>query len=127
LALMTLDARKAARVVANRARIRAGRTIVVAAVYRTAYGGRTAQAVAVVLKQQATSAPEVVDQEGRVVAEYLAEWPIEIDPRSVAFVALTGGSLDDGAIAAAIQLEVVTYRRSGLVPDRWHLTLRRLR
>jgi hypothetical protein len=123
---MPLDARKAARVVANRARVRAGRAIAVAAVYRTPYGGRTAQAVTVVLKQQATSAPEVMDQEGRAVAEYLAEWPIEIDPRPVAFLALTGGLLDDGAIAAAIQLEVVTSRQSGLVPDRWHLALRRL-
>lgn len=125
---MPLNARKAARVVANRVLIRAGRTTSVAAVYCTAYGGRTARAVEVVLKQQATSAPQVVDVEGGATApEYLAEWPIEIDPRPVAFVALTGGALDDAAIDAAIQLEIVTYRQAGLAPDRWYVALRRLR
>lgn len=124
---MPLDVRKAARIVANRATIRAGRTIQVAAVYRTAYGGQTAMAVSVILKQQATINPAVEDQTSKAVDEYLAEWPIEVDPRPVAYLALTGGATDDASIAAAPLLEIVAYRQSGLVVDRWQLTLRRLR
>jgi hypothetical protein len=124
---MPLDVRKAARIVANRATIRAGRTMPVAAVYRTAYGGQTAMVVSVILKQQATINPAVEDQTSKAVDEYLAEWPIEVDPRPVAYLALTGGATDDASIAAAPLLEIVAYRQSGLVVDRWQLTLRRLR
>ena len=59
--------------------------------------------------------------------EYLAELPLAVDPKPVAFFALSGGALDDAAIAAAIQLEIIEYRLAGLVPNRWQLTLRRLR
>jgi hypothetical protein len=124
---MTLDAGKQARILANRARIRSGRTIAVAAVYRTAYGGQQAVAVSLILKQQGTSNPATEDQTSTFANEYLAELPLEIDPKPIAYFALTGGALDAAAIASAIQLEVIEYRLSGLVANRWQLTLRRLR
>jgi|GEM_PF-2573975 hypothetical protein len=124
---MTLDAAKQAHVVANRDRIRTGRTTEVAAVYRTAYGGQQAVVVPIILKQQGTSNPAVEDQTGAFANEYLAELPLDFDPRPIAYIALTGGASDDASIAAAIQLEVIEYRLSGLVPNRWQLTLRRLR
>jgi hypothetical protein len=129
---MTLDPRKQAHIVANRAVQRVGRTTVVAAVYRTAYGGQTAISLELILKQQGSSEPAVVDQTGKATAEYIAELPMEVDPRPIAYLALTPVSngvaaLDAASIAAAVQLEIVAYRRSGLVPNRWQLTLRRLR
>jgi hypothetical protein len=124
---MTLDAGKQTRIVANRARIRSGRAITVAAVYRTAYGGQQAVAVSLILKQQGTSNPATEDQTSTFANEYLAELPMEIDPKPIAYFALTDGALDTAAIASAIQLEVIEYRLSGLVANRWQLTLRRLR
>jgi hypothetical protein len=129
---MTLDARKQAHIVANRAIQRAGRTTPVAAVYRTAYGGQIAAVVALILKQQGSSDPRVEDQTGKTAAEYIAELPLDVDPRPIAYFALTpvtngAAALDADSIAAAIQLEIVAYRQSGLVPNRWQLTLRRLR
>jgi hypothetical protein len=122
-----LDAGKQARVVANRDKIRAGRTMSVAAVYRTAYGGQQAVAVSLILKQQGTTNPATEDQTSTYTGEYLAELPLTVDPKPIAFFALTGGALDAASIAAAIQLEVIAYRLSGLVANRWQLTLRRLR
>jgi hypothetical protein len=124
---MMLDTTKRARVVANRDKIRAGRTTSVAAVYRTAYGGCQAVAVPLILKQQGTSNPATEDQTSTFNNEYVAELPITIDPKPIAYFALTGGALDEAGIATAIQLEVIEYRLSGLVPNRWQLTLRRLR
>ena len=124
---MPLDARKAARVVAVRAAMRAGRTTQAAAVYRTAYGGQTARAVALVLKEQDRSDAATLDQEGLPVAEYLAELPLEVDPRPIAYLAFTGGATDDASIAAARHLEIVRYHQGGLVPNRWQVALRRLR
>jgi hypothetical protein len=124
---MALDTRKAQRVQANRAVIRAGRTIAAAAVYRTAYGGQTAVQISLILKQQGTSNPAVEDQTSTFTNEYLAELDLAIDPRPIAYIALTGGAVDDASIAAAIQLEILEYRQSGLIPNRWQLTLRRLR
>jgi hypothetical protein len=129
---MTLDPRKQAHIVANRAVQRVGRTTVVAAVYRTAYGGQIAQSLELILKQQGSSEPAVDDQTGKAAAEYIAELPLDVDPRPIAYLALTPVSdgvaaLDASSIAAAVQLEIVAYRRSGLVPNRWQITLRRLR
>lgn len=125
---MPLDARKAARIVSNRARIRQGRTTAVAVVFRTAAGGQRAITAQIVLKQQGSSLPATLDQAGMVVNEYLAEFDLSVDPSTVAYVALTaGGAADDASLAAATTLlEVLNYRLSGLVPDRWQLTLRRL-
>jgi hypothetical protein len=118
--------------VANRAAQRIGRTTFVAAVYRTAYGGQIAMSLELILKQQGSSDPAVDDQTGKVATEYIAELPLEVDPRPIAYVALTPVSngtaaLDAASIREAVQLEIVAYRQSGLVPNRWQLTLRRLR
>ena len=122
-----LDARKVQRIVANRAAIRAGRTIAATAVYRTAYGGQTAQPIALILKDQGTSDPAVEDQTGTFTNEYLAELDLQIDPHPIAYIALTGGATDDASIAAAVHLEILESRQSGLIANRWQLTLRRLR
>ncbi|HVC79695.1 MAG TPA: hypothetical protein VNL35_04235, partial [Chloroflexota bacterium] len=58
--------------------------------------------------------------------------PLEVDPRPIAYIALTPvtagvPALDAASIATAIQLEIVAYRLSGLAPSRWQVTLRRLR
>ncbi len=129
---MSLTPSKVQRIINNRATMRIGRTVAVAAVYRTAYGGQTAMPVNLILKQQGTNNPVVEDTISHPASEYLAELPLEIDPRPIAYFALTplqngAPALDAASIAAAIQLEIVAYRQSGLVPDRWQLTLRRLR
>ncbi len=129
---MSLTPSKVQRIINNRATMRIGRTVAVAAVYRTAYGGQTAMPVNLILKQQGTNNPVVEDTISHPASEYLAELPLEIDPRPIAYFALTPLqhgtlALDAASIAAAIQLEIVAYRQSGLVPDRWQLTLRRLR
>ena len=123
-----LDSRKIARIVANRLTIRGGRTIQVAAVYRTAYGGNTAVTISIILKQQGTAQPAVLDQTSVVANEYLAELDLAIDPRPIAYIALTpNGATDDASIAAAVLLEILEYRQSGLIANRWQLSLRRLR
>jgi hypothetical protein len=129
---MSLTPAKVQRILANRAIMRIGRATPVAAVYRTAYGGETARAVSLILKQQGTNDPATEDTISRQVSEYLAELPLEVNPRSIAYFALTPvtagvPALDAASIAAAIQLEIVAYRLSGLVPSRWQVTLRRLR
>ncbi len=129
---MALTPAKIRHILANRAIMRVGRMTPVAAVYRTAYGGQTAEALNVVLKEQGTNDPTVEDTISRRVAEYVAELPIEADPRAIAYLALTPvtagvPALDEASIAAAIQLEIVSYRQSGLAPNRRLVTLRRLR
>jgi hypothetical protein len=125
---MPLDARKVARIVANRAILRQGRTTAVALVYRTAYGGQTAVTAQIILKAQGSSQPAVLDQAGMVVNEWLAEFDVSIDPSTVAYVALTpNGATDDASLAAAVCLEVLSYRLSGLVPNRYQVSLRRFR
>lgn len=124
---MPLDARKIARIVANRVLIRQGRTTPVALVYRTAYGGQTAVAANIILKAQGSSQPPALDNTGMVVNEYLAEFDLSMDPSTVVYVALTGGATDDASLAAAPLLEVLNWRLSGLVPDRYQVSLRRFR
>ena len=129
---MSLTPAKIRHIMANRAIMRIGRITPVAAVYRTAYGGQTAAALNVILKEQGANDPTVEDTISRRVAEYTAELPLEVDPRSIAYLALTSvtngvPALDAASIAAAIQLEIVSYRESGLVPNRRLVTLRRLR
>ncbi len=122
------DAHAQQHVLDNRAKIRAGRTIQVAAVQRSGYGGVTATTVSIILKQRGTSDPLTEDQISTFAGEYLAELDIAIDLPAIAYFALTpNGSTDDTAIGLAIKLETVQYRQSGLVANRWQLTLRRLR
>ena len=122
-----LDARKIARIARLRAIVRQGRTIQAAAVYRTAYGGLRAESVALVLKERGEPDPTVIDEEGIQTIQFVAELDIAIDPRPIAYIALTGGATDDASLAAAERLEVLRYARVGLVQDRWLLTLRRMR
>ena len=129
---MSLTPAKIRHILANRAIARVGRTIPVAAVYRTAYGGQTAAALNIILKEQGTNDPTVEDTVSRRAAEYTAELPLEADPRPIAYLALTPvtdgvPALDEASIGAAIQLEIVSYRQSGLIPNRRQVTLRRLR
>lgn len=124
---MALTAKKLAHILANRTTMRIGRTVQVAAVFRTEYGGQRAVAVAMVLKQGPTADPATVDQTLQQNNEYVAECPLEVDPRQMAYIALTGGALDDASIAAAWQLEVIGYLLAGLSGDRWILHLRRFR
>jgi hypothetical protein len=129
---MALTPAKIRHILANRTIMRVGRTTPVAAVYRTAYGGQTAAALNVILKEQGTNDPTVEDTIARRAGEYVAELPLEVDPRPIAYLALTPvtngvPALDEASIGTAIQLEIVSYRQSGLVPSRRQVTLRRLR
>lgn len=122
-----MDARAVARVIANRVAMRNGRTTKVAMLQRSQYGGYVATSIAVILKQRGSSNPAVEDLAGTFTGEYLAEMDMAIDAPSIAYLALTGGATDDASIAAAQWLEVVQYRISGLVGNRWQVSLRRLR
>ncbi len=127
MALTPLNASKLAHIAANRVTMRLGRSIGVAAVYRTAYGGFQAVSVQIVLKQVDSADPLVRDQTEKTINEYLAELPVDVDPRPIAYLALTDGAIDDASVAAAIKLEVLSYRKVGLALDRWLLELRRMR
>jgi hypothetical protein len=127
-----LDARKVAHMAANRAKLKAGRAEPVAAVYRTAYGGTTAVSVTMLLKQQMSHDPAVEDRTGTADVEYIAELDLAVDPRSMAYFALTPvtngvAATDDASIAAAVKLEILGYAQRGTVEDRWLVQLRRLR
>jgi hypothetical protein len=127
-----LDARKAAHMAANRERLKAGRAEPVAAVYRTAYGGTTALSVSVLLKQQMSHDPAVADRTSTADIEYIAELDLAVDPRAIAYFALTPvtngvAATDDANIQAAIKLEILGYGQRGTIENRWLLQLRRLR
>jgi hypothetical protein len=129
---LMLDARKVAHMAANRAKLRAGRAEPVAAVYRTAYGGTTAVSVMMLLKQQMSHDPAVEDRTSTSDVEYIGELDLAIDPRTIAYFALTPATgdvaaTDDASIAAAIKLEILGYGQRGTVENRWLLELRRLR
>src|ERR1019366_7200756 len=85
---LMLDARKMARIVANRAKIRQGRTTRVALVWRQSDGSLLASAADIVLKQGGSSEPDTIDQEGLVVSEWLAEIDKAYDVASLASIAL---------------------------------------
>jgi hypothetical protein len=125
--LTPLNSAKLAHIVVNRVAMRQGRLITVAAVYRTAYGGRQPQALGLLLRQVDSADVLVRDQTEKMINEYLAELPVEVDPRPIAYLALTGGALDDASVAAAIKLEIISYRQVGIALDRWLLELRRMR
>ena len=125
---MPFNANAQQRVVANRARMRNGRTVQVAAIQRSGYGGYVASTISIILKQKGSSDPETEDQIGTFAGEYLAELDLSVNVPAIAYLALTpNGATDDASIAAAQKLEIVQYRQSGLVPDRWQVSLRRLR
>ena len=141
MTLTPLTPAKIAHMAANRAIMRQGRMVGVAAVYRTAYGGYQAVSLQITLKQVDSADPLVRDQTEKTINEYLAELDIGVDPRPIAYLALTGGATDDASVAAAWRLEVLSYRRVGFgavpsepatvqdgpIGDRWLLELRRMR
>jgi hypothetical protein len=140
MALTPLTPSKLAHIVANRAIMRQGRMVGVAAAYRTAYGGFQYSSVQIVLKQVDSADPLVRDQTEKMINEFLAELDPSLDPRPIVFFALTGGATDDASVAAAWKLEVLSYRRVGFgvqptgadvqdgpPGDRWLLELRRMR
>ncbi len=119
MTLTPLSPAKLAHMAANRAIMRQGRMVGVAAVYRTAYGGYQAVSLQITLKQVDSADPLVRDQTEKMVNEYLAEVPLSdadgrpLDPRAIAYLALTGGATDDASVAAAWKLEITSYRRVG--------------
>ncbi len=119
-----LDARKLARIVANRARMRQGRTRTVTLVYArpegTAYVGAD-----VVWRPQMYSEPASWDAPESAATVH-AEFPLELDPRQVSLVADTATPTAE-AVAAAPSYEVRAYRAAGLSTNRWSVELRRLR
>ncbi len=130
-----LDGRKLARMAANRARVRQGRTRTVTLVYRrpdeTAYV--TAE---VVWKPQAYAepvvSPSLASAVGRAAGQAAqpvavrAEFPLETDPRPVLLVADTATATPE-AVAMAARYEVISYRTSGVAANRWTVELKRLR
>ncbi len=120
-----LDARKLARIAGNRARMRQGRTRAVTLVYRRPEG--TAYVAAdVVWRAQPYAEPAAAEhaEEGIVAAR--AEFPPELDPRRVAFVAATAIATPE-AVAAAPRYAVARYRAAGITASRWAVELERLR
>ncbi len=123
-----LDERKLARMVTNRARMRQGRTRTVTLVY-VRPTGTAYVATDVVWRAQPYTEPVAAalprDGRGTVPAARM-ECPLEIDPRLVSLVAETATPTTD-AVAAAPQYEVLAYERGGIAPNRWMVTLKRLR
>ncbi len=130
-----LDGRKLARMAANRARVRQGRTRTVTLVYRRP--DETAYVTAdVVWKPQAYAEPAVspllaaaaghAAGQAAQPATVRAEFPLETDPRPVLLVADTATATPE-AVAAAARYEVISYRTSGIAANRWTVELKRLR
>jgi hypothetical protein len=55
-----------------------------------------------------------------------AECPITLDPRQVSYIADTP-TATAAAVAAAHVYEIVSYRKAGIVANRWSIHLRRMR
>jgi hypothetical protein len=128
-----LDARKLARIMGNRARMRQGRTRTVTLVYRRPEG--TAYVAAdVVWRAQPYAEPAAApigaagaaSSAGTEPAAVRAEFPPEIDPRLVTFVADTPVATAETA-ASAPRYVVARYHAAGIVTNRWVVELKRLR
>ena len=123
-----LDARKRARILANRDRVRQGRTTTVTLVYNKPEG-TIYQAANVVWQYQHYSDPiaQRPSAEGMPSAIHVrAECPITLDPTQISYLADTPTATAAG-VAAAARYEIVSYRKAGIVANRWTLLLRRLR
>ena len=123
-----LDGRKLARMVTNRVRMRQGRTRTVTLVYARPEG--TAYVAAdVVWRAQPYTEPvaAALPHGGPGAAPAVRmECSLEIDPRLVSLVAETATPTAD-AVAAAPQYEVLAYEQGGITPNRWMVTLKRMR
>jgi hypothetical protein len=123
-----LDARKLARILANRDRVRQGRTTTVTLVYNKPEG-TIYQAANVVWQYQHYADPiaQEPSAEGTPSAIHVrAELPITLDPTQISSIADTPTATAVGVVAAH-SYEIVSYRKAGIVANRWTLRLRRLR
>ncbi len=127
-----LDARKLARIAGNRARMRQGRTRTVTLAYRRPEGAAYV-AADVVWRAQPYAEPAATPVgtasgvgAGTELAAVRAEFPPEIDPRLVTFVADTPVATAE-AVASASRYVVARYHAAGIVTDRWVVELKRLR
>ena len=123
-----LDARKLGRILANRERIRQGRTTTVTLVYNKPEG-TLYQAADVVWQYQHYADPiaQQPSAEGPPGAIHVrAEFPITCDVTRISYVADTPTATAAG-VAAAHTYEIVSYRKAGIVSNRWSVHLRRMR
>jgi hypothetical protein len=123
-----LDARKLARILANRERVRQGRTATVILVYNKPEG-TIYQAANVAWQYQHYADPvaQQLSAEGTPNAIHVrAELPITLDPTQISYIADTPTTTAAG-VAAAHSYEIVSYRKAGIVANRWIVHLRRLR
>lgn len=120
-----LDARKLARMVGNRARMRQGRTRAVTLVYGRPEG-MAYVAAGVVWRAQPYADPLAAThgEEGAVAVR--AEFPPEIDPRLILYVADTPEATP-GAVAMAPCYAIQSFRPAGIATNRWIVELTRLR
>ncbi len=125
-----LDARKLARIMGNRTRMRQGRTRTVTLVYRRPEG--IAYVVAdMVWRAQPYAEPAATpvgaaSGAGVEPTAVHAEFPPEIDPRLVTFIADTPVATAEAA-ASAPRYVVARYHAAGIVTNRWVVELKRLR
>ena len=123
-----LDARKLARILANRDRVRQGRTTTITLVYNKPEG-TIYQAANVVWQYQHYADPiaQRPFAEGMPNAIHVrAECPITLDPGQISYIADTP-TATAAAVAAAHVYEIVSYRKAGIVANRWSVHLRRMR
>ena len=122
-----LDGRKLARLAANRARMRQGRTRTVTLLYARPEG--TAYVAAdVVWRMQPYAEPPVAQSaaQGWAGVSVRVELPPELDPRLISLLADTPAATAV-AVAAAPCYEVLTYRAAGIAMNRWVVELKRVR
>lgn len=122
-----LDARKLARILANRTRMRQGRTRTVTLVYQRP-DGTVYVAANVVWRPQPYAEPAAreTSTQGSESATVRAEFPPEVDPRLVTFIADTPLATA-AAAATAPAYTVLTYHAAGMAVNRWSVELKRLR
>ena len=120
-----LDARKLARMVGNRARMRQGRTRTVTLVYGRPEGTAYVAAEVVWRSQPYAEPPAATHGEEGAVA-VRAEFPPETDPRLIQCVADTPEATSE-AVAAAPCYAIQSSRPAGIAANRWMVELTRLR
>ena len=123
-----LDTRKLARILANRDRVRQGRTTTVTLVHNKPEG-TIYQAADIVWQYQHYADPiaQEPSTEGTPSAIHVrVELPITLDPTQISYIADTPTATAAG-VAAAHRYEIVSYRKAGIVANRWTVHLRRLR
>jgi hypothetical protein len=123
-----LDARKLARILANRDRVRQGRTTTVTLVYNKPEG-TIYQAANVVWRYQHDADPIAQEPSAAGTPSAIhvrAECSITLDPTQISYIADTPTATAAG-IMAAHSYEIISYRKAGIVANRWSVHLRRMR